>query len=114
MDSNARTALVLPRPIATYFAGDTVDADTVARCFREDAVVVDEHRAHRGRAAITRWKADASATYRYTSEPISLETSGGDTVVTARVARAFPGSPAMLRYRFALENDAIVRLEITA
>jgi hypothetical protein len=59
----------LPPPIATYFAADTVDADTVVRCFREDAVVVDEHRAHHGRAGIARWKADASAKYHYTSEP---------------------------------------------
>jgi ketosteroid isomerase-like protein len=113
MSLNARTELVLPPPITTYFAADRVDADTVVRCFHEDAVVVDEHRAHHGRAGIARWKAAASQ-YHYTSEPISPETSGGDTVVTASVTGAFPGSPAILRYRFTFENDAIVRLEIEA
>jgi hypothetical protein len=34
--------------------------------------------------------------------------------MTARVSGDFPGSPAMLQYRFTLESDAIARLEITA
>jgi ketosteroid isomerase-like protein len=63
MTSDARTELALPPLIATYFEADTSDADTVARCFHEDAVVVDEHRTHRGRAAIARWKAEATAKY---------------------------------------------------
>jgi ketosteroid isomerase-like protein len=114
MTSDARTELALPPLIATYFAADTSDADTVARCFREDAVVVDEHRTHRGRAAIARWKAEATAKYHYTCDPVSQETVGHDTVVTARVSGDFPGSPAMLQYRFTLESNAIARLEITA
>ena len=114
MSSRPRSGIVLPPPIASYFAADTADAATVAGCFGENAVVVDEGRAHRGRAEIARWKADATAKYDYTSEPISLETSGRDAVVTARVTGEFPGSPAMLRYRFRLEGESIERLEITA
>ena len=114
MTSHARTKLALPLPIATYFAANTSDTDTVVRCFHEDAVVVDEHRAHRGRAAIAGWKAEATAKYHYTCEPVSQETFGHETVVRARVTGAFPGSPAMLQYRFTLEHDAITRLEITA
>ena len=114
MTSHARTELALPLLIATYFAADTSDADTVARCFHEDAVVVDEHRAHRGPAAIARWKAETTAKYHYTCEPVSQETFGHETVVTTRVSGEFPGSPAMLHFRFTLEKDAIARLEITA
>jgi hypothetical protein len=114
MTSHARTELALPLLIATYFAADTSDADTVARCFHEDAVVVDEHRAHHGRAAIARWKAETTAKYHYTCEPVSQETFGHETVVTTRVSGEFPGSPAMLHFRFTLEKDAIARLEITA
>jgi ketosteroid isomerase-like protein len=104
----------LPPPIATYFAADRADADAVARCFHEDAVVDDEHRTYRGRAAIACWTADATAKYHYTSEPVRQETSGRETVVTARVTGEFPGSPAMLRYHFTLGDGAIVRLEISA
>ena len=113
MSSNIRPTLVLPPPIARYFSADTSDASAVARCFREDAVVVDEQRTHHGRAAIARWKVEASAKYQYTSEPLSLETSGGDTVVTTRLAGNFPGSPVTLRFHFTLRDDTIGRLEIT-
>lgn len=75
---------------------------------------MDEERTYRGRAAIARWKADATAKYHYTSEPISRETSGRDTLVLARVTGDFPGSPTTLRYRFSIEADAIACLEITA
>jgi hypothetical protein len=112
MSSNTLPQLILPPPIATYFAADTVDADTVARCFRADAVVVDEHRTHHGRAAIARWR-DATARFHYTSEPFSLEMSGQNTVVTSRVTGEFPGSPVTLRYRFTLQDDSVARLEIT-
>ena len=114
MTSQARTELALPPLIATYFAADTSDADTVARCFHQDAVVVDEQRTYRGRAAIARWKAEATAKYHYTCAPVSQETFGHETVVTARVIGDFPGSPAILQFRFSLENDAIARLVITA
>ena len=75
--------------------------------------MVDEQRTHHGRAAIARWKAEATAQYQYTSEPLSLETSGQNTVVTARLTGTFPGSPVTLRYRFTLRDDTIARLEIT-
>jgi hypothetical protein len=114
MQTNADTPIELPAPIAAYFAADIADANGVARCFTENAVVIDERRAHQGRGAIARWKADATAKYHYTSEPLTVRVSGADVVVTARVVGDFPGSPVELRYCFALEGDAIARLEITA
>ena len=33
----------LPPPVAAYFAADTTDADTVAQCFGDGAVVIDEY-----------------------------------------------------------------------
>ena len=103
-----------PPPIAAYFAADTSDANAVGRCFSESAVVIDERREHRGRPAITRWKAEATAKYHYTSEPLAVEASGPDVTVTARVTGDFPGSPVELKYRFTLEGASIARLEITA
>jgi len=103
-----------PPPIARYFAADTAGADAVAHCFHEDAVVVDEHRTHRGLAAIARWKTDATAKYHCTSEPVSQQRSGRETIVTVLVTGEFRGSPATLRYRFTLGDGAIARLEISA
>ena len=108
------TQIDLPPPIAAYFAADSSDANAVARCFSESAVVIDERREHRGRPAITRWKAEATAKYHYTSEPLAVEASGPDVTVTARVTGDFPGSPVELRYRFTLDGTTIARLEITA
>jgi hypothetical protein len=114
MPTHAKLPIDLPSPIAAYFAADTSDAKAVARCFSESAVVIDERREHRGRPAITRWKAEATAKYHYTSEPLAIDASGPDVTVTARVTGDFPGSPVELEYRFTLEGASIARLEITA
>ena len=113
MGTNAKP-IKLPPSIAAYFRADTRDADRVAQCFTENAVVIDERREHRGRTAIANWKAEATAKYHYTSEPIGIETAGEELTVTARLVGDFPGSPVNLRYHFTLEDDKIARLEITA
>ena len=104
--------LDLPGPIAAYFAADTEGGEAVARCFTEDAVVKDEGRTHRGRAAIRQWKEDASTRYQYTSEPLACEQKDGTVVVTSRLTGTFPGSPVNLRFFFVLEGDAIASLEV--
>jgi hypothetical protein len=114
MSTHAYAPMHLPPPIAAYFAADTPDANVVARCFSESAVVIDERREHRGRPAITRWRAEAIAKYHYTSEPLAVDVSGPEVAVTARVTGDFPGSPVELQYRFTLEGASIARLEITA
>ncbi|MFD1951851.1 nuclear transport factor 2 family protein [Sphingomonas arantia] len=105
--------VTLPGTIADYFEADAVgDAGAVARCFAEDGVVRDEGETHVGAAAIERWKADASTQYNYTVEPFGVASEGDRTVVTARVAGNFPGSPTDLRYRFVLTGGKIAELEI--
>lgn len=102
----------LPKPIAAYFAADQNDGNAVALCFAENATVIDERQTHVGRDAIRQWKAEASTKFSYTTEPFAISEEGGQTVVTARVAGDFPGSPIDLRYLFTLKEDQIVRLEI--
>jgi hypothetical protein len=114
MPTHANAPIDLPPPIAAYFAADTSDANAVAQCFSESAVVIDERREHRGRPAITRWKVEAAAKYHYTSEPLAVDVAGPEVTVTARVTGNFPGSPVDLRYHFTLEGATIGRLEITA
>ena len=105
-------ALELPRPIAAYFDADGSDGEAVARCFKEDAVVIDEGRTHVGRAAIRRWKSEASKKYQYTSEPRGWNEERGKFVVTSRLSGSFPGSPVDLRFFFVLAGDEIASLEI--
>jgi hypothetical protein len=104
--------LALPQPIAAYFTADTEGGEAVVQCFTATAVVTDEGHAHHGRAAIRQWKADASARYQYTSEPLACERKDGKVVVTCRLTGNFPGSPVSLRFFFGLEGDKIAALEI--
>jgi hypothetical protein len=104
--------LDLPGPVAAYFAADKEDGEAVARCFTEAAVVKDEGRTYRGRAAIRQWKEDVSTRYQYTSEPLACEARDGTVVVTSRLTGTFPGSPVNLRFFFVLEGDKIASLEI--
>jgi hypothetical protein len=114
MSTHADEPIHLPPPIAAYFAADPSDANVVARCFSESAVVIDERREHRGKAAIARWRAEALAKYHYTTEPLAVDVARPEVIVTARVTGDFPGSPVKLQYRFTLEGASIARLEITA
>lgn len=104
--------LDLPKPIAAYFSADTGDSEAVSQCFTEDAVVKDEGHTYQGRAAIKKWKADASTKYQYTSEPFACERKDEKVVVTSRLTGNFPGSPVNLRFFFGLEGNRIASLEI--
>jgi hypothetical protein len=107
------TALILPDPIAAYFAADQKTPENLVRCFTAQATVRDEGKTHSGRDAIAAWKADASARYTYTAEPFELDLNDGHSVVRCHVTGSFPGSPVDLRYRFRLERGLIASLEIT-
>lgn len=102
----------LPGPIKEYFSADRHDADAVASCFTDRAVVVDESRTWVGRDGIREWKKSATKRYSYTSEPIASEEKDEKIVVTSRLTGNFPGSPVELRYVFKLDGDKISSLEI--
>jgi SnoaL-like protein len=104
--------LELPEPIAAYFTADQSNSQSVAQCFTDNAVVRDEGHIYNGRAAIKKWKEDASAKYEYTSEPLTCERKGGKIVVTCRLTGNFPGSPVDLRFFFELAGEKIASLEI--
>ena len=104
--------LNLPQPIADYFDADKRDAEAVASCFTDQAVVKDEGQIHRGLAAIKSWKTEASAKYSYSSKPFAVEQKDGQYIVTSRLTGNFPGSPVDLRYVVRLERGKIAFLEI--
>ena len=104
--------LELPEPIAAYFTADQSNSQSVAQCFTDNAVVRDEGHIYNGRAAIKKWKEDASAKYEYTSEPLTCERKGGKIVVTCRLTGNFPGSPVDLRFFFELAGEKIASLEV--
>ena len=108
----ATKSLRLPKPIAAYFTADSGDGEAVSQCFTENAIVKDEGHTYKGQAAIKEWKADTSAKYQYTSEPLACEEKDEKIIVTSHLVGNFHGSPVDLRFFFQLEGDKIASLEI--
>ena len=103
----------LPPPIAIYVdAENRGDADAMAKCFAEDAVVRDEGRTIKGVAAIKRWKAETKKKYQHTVEPLACAEKGDKIIVTNRLTGNFPGSPVELEFAFTLDGNKIASLEI--
>jgi len=103
----------LPQVIADYFAAaNTDDADRVAACFADDAVVRDEGRDVCGRSAVRDWAQETRRKYRYHAEVRTAEAAADQTIITACLTGDFPGSPIDLRYRFKLAGGKIAALEI--
>src|SRR5437899_12807897 len=103
----------LPTPIAIYVAAENRgDAEAMAQCFAENAVVRDEGKTIKGLAAIKRWKAETKKKYQHTVEPLASVQKGDKTVVTNRLTGNFPGSPIELQFIFMLDGEKSVSLEI--
>src|SRR5437899_12274909 len=110
--TQTKSSLNLPKPVAAYFMADKGESETLSQCFTQDAVVKDEGQTHKGRAAIKQWKTDTAARYEYTSEPLVCGQKDEKTVVISRLTGNFPGSPLNLRFFFKLEGEKIAFLEI--
>ena len=103
----------LSGPVAGFFEAERAeDLEALARCFGERATVRDEGRVIQGADAIRRWMKDTKAKYHHTAEPIAVSHNDGKTVVSARVAGAFPNSPLDLEHIFVVEDGRIMSLEI--
>lgn len=103
----------LPEPVAAYFAcAPDADADALAAIFTTDAIVRDEHREHRGIAAIRAWRMDTMQRTPFTARPLSVAAQAGGVVVPAEVTGAFPGSPLTLDHAFTLRDGRIAALTI--
>jgi SnoaL-like protein len=106
-------SLVLPKPIAAYFAAENSDdTEALLQCFAEHAVVRDEGQTIEGLAAIKQWHVEAKKKYHHTVQPIDAVERDGKTVVIGKVSGNFPNSPVTLDYIFGLEGEKIASLEI--
>jgi ketosteroid isomerase-like protein len=100
--------------ITRYFEADAQrDHEAIVALFTEDAVVVDEGRTWRGRAAVRSWREGTASSYQYTTELAGGEHTGAGTYrVTGRLTGNFPGGTVDLTWRFTLAGEQISRLEI--
>lgn len=105
----------LPKAVAAYVAGTNAhEPETIVRAFSEDGVVHDEHKVHRGSAAIAEWAHDTVNKYRMTMMPLSVKEAAGAVVIRAKVSGTFPGSPVELIFNFEVGEAGIRSLEIGA
>ena len=99
--------------LASYFvAANAHDVDGMIADFAEDAVVKDEGRQHRGRAAIRDWMKATIEKYDFKANPIESSRMGRKTVVLVSLSGKFPGSPITIQYEFTVEAQKIACLEI--
>lgn len=105
----------LPSPIQAYFDADNRGDDlALAQAFAPDAIVEDEGHTHTGRQAIAAWWRDAKDKYQATLEPLEMHEMDGGARVRAMATGQFPGSPAILSFRFRLDGGLVSHLEIGA
>lgn len=100
-------------PFQSFFDADQhpVGAAPI-RASARGAVVKDEGKTHVGYDAIEAWWSAAKAQYQNTAEPCEIREKRGLTIVRARVAGRFPGSPALFTFAFQLGGNRIAALEI--
>jgi len=103
----------LPRPIDLYVkAENSGDVEALSECFAPDATVRDEGRTYKGLAAIKEWKAETKKKYNHTVFPLQVAEREAKTVLKARLAGNFPGSPVTLEFSFVLQGGKIASLQI--
>jgi hypothetical protein len=106
-------SIELPEPARDYFDASNVgDIDRMIAPFADDARVKDEGAELVGRAAIRGWMEETTRKYGAIAKPERVESEADVSKVTALVSGNFPGSPIRLTYRFAIESNRIVRLDI--
>jgi hypothetical protein len=106
-------SLQLPVPIERYVQianSDTPEA--VPECFAPDAIVRDEGQSYEGVAAIRNWMAATKKKYGHTITPLELAERDGESVLKARLAGSFPGSPITVNFNFVLAGGKIRSLAI--
>lgn len=91
-------------------AQDDFDSENYARCFTENAIVIDEGKIYTGRNEIKEWIDHANKTYRVIMKPLSF--SSELNVLSAEISGNFPGSPLEIKYHYTFKNDLIHSLKI--
>jgi hypothetical protein len=74
--------------------------------------VRDEGRTYEGVAAIKNWMAATKKKHDHTISPLELAEHGGQSILKARLAGSFPGSPITVNLNFALAAGKIRALAI--
>jgi hypothetical protein len=106
-------SIQLPIPIERYVQiANSGTPEAASECFAPDATVYDEGQTYEGMTAIRNWMAATKKKYGHTVAPLELSERGGQSVLKARLAGNFPGSPITVNFSFVLADGKIHSLEI--
>jgi SnoaL-like domain len=106
-------SIQLPIPIERYVQiANSGTAEAASECFAPEATVYDEGQTHEGVAAIRNWMTSTKKKYGYSIAPLELAERGGQSVLKAKLAGNFPGSPITVNFSFVLAGGKIRSLEI--
>src|SRR5712672_2523801 len=106
-------SIQLPAPIERYVQiANSGSPEAAPECFAPDATVYDEGQTYAGVAAITNWMTATKKKYGHTIAPLELAERGGQSVLKARLAGSFPGSPITVNFSFVLAGGKIRSLAI--
>jgi SnoaL-like domain len=102
----------LPDPVEHYVRiANSGTVEAASECFATDATVYDESQSYEGVTAIKNWMI-ATKKYGHTITPLEIVERGGRSVLKARLAGSFPGSPITVNFTFVLTAGKIRSLEI--
>jgi hypothetical protein len=106
-------SLQLPVSVERYIQiANSGTPEAVPECFAADAIVRDEGQTYEGVVAIMNWMAATKKKYGHTVTPLELAERGGQSVLKARLAGSFPGSPITVNFNFVLVAGKIRALGI--
>ncbi|NMR34185.1 nuclear transport factor 2 family protein [Chryseobacterium aquaticum] len=102
----------LPNIITTLVnAQNQYNSHSYADCFTDNAVVFDEGKTYNGKTEIENWISKANNEYKTIMKPLNYDEK--ENILSAEISGTFPGSPAILKYHFELNNGLIQSLKIT-
>jgi ketosteroid isomerase-like protein len=104
----------LPAVVRDFLAAHVAhDVAAALPAYTDDAVVVDEGRAHRGKAEIADWMTRAASEYTYTTELTgAARVDDEHWIATHHLEGDFPGGTVDLHHAFTLRGDRIAALTI--
>ena|SRR5689334_13066539 len=94
-------------------AQNSFDSVAYANLFSENSVVHDEGKTHTGRKEIQKWIDEANQKYKSVMQPVEYTEKGNKGTLTANVSGTFPGSPAVLKFHFEMNDELIRSLKVT-
>lgn len=104
----------LPKVVTSLIeAQNSHDSDAYIKNFSPMAIVHDEGKTHKGKEEIKQWIAHSNSQYQAFLKPLGYKVGPTESLLTAEVSGAFPGSPAVLQFHMQLDGDLIKSLKIT-